>query len=52
MLFQAVILHNTLHRFFRGRDSMKWFRESHRLLFLHYATCLPRLVLSSTAQLD
>jgi hypothetical protein len=43
--FQAVILHKTLHRFFRGRDSMKCNLEGHRSLFLQYPTCLPRSVL-------
>jgi hypothetical protein len=45
--FQAVILRRALHRFLRGRDSMKCNQESHRSLFPQYATCLPRLTFLS-----
>ena len=41
--FQAVILQKTLHRFFRGRDSMKCNLESHRSFFPQHSTHLPRL---------
>ena len=31
--FQAAILRGTLHRFFRGRDSMKGCKENRRFVF-------------------
>ena len=36
MLFSSGDFHNMLHRFFRGRDSMKCIEENHRSLFLQY----------------